>query len=111
MARFTRFSLIGFLLALLPASVLAQGRTLSLGMGTSRNVSQVLVAIINYMAGAIVFLATAMFIVGAFFITFSRGEADAVTKGKNFMINGIIGMAVVLGSYAILRTVFYFIYV
>jgi hypothetical protein len=109
MARFIPSRTLVTLLALL-APVSAHARTLGVNLGTSLSVEAILTNIINYMAGAIVFLASALFTVGAFYITFSRGEADAVTKGKNYMISAVIGMAVVLGSFAILRTVFYFIY-
>ena len=67
-------------------------------------------AIINYMAGALIFVISAMVIVGALFIVLSRGESEMVTKGKNLIIGSLIGAAVVLGAYSILRTVFYFVY-
>ena len=110
MTRFLRSRLPALLAGiLLPLS--AHARQLSVNLGSNLSVEAILTNIINYMAGAIIFLASVMFVIGAFFITFSRGEADSVTKGKNFMIGSVIGMTIVLGSYAILRTVFYFIYV
>jgi hypothetical protein len=86
-------------------------RTLGVNIGTALNVEQILTNIINYMAGAIIFVAAVAFAVGAFYITFSRGEPDLVKRGKDMIIGSVIGMAVVLGSFAILRTVFFFIYV
>ena len=93
----------------LPLPALAQ-RTLQVGVGTSLNVNQIFNNVISYLAAGISFLAITMFMVGAFFIVFSRGEADTVKRGKDLMIGAIVGSAVVLGSYAILRTVLYFVY-
>jgi hypothetical protein len=92
----------------LPQAALA--RTLHVGVGTQFSVEVVLTRIINYMAGAVVFAAAAMFAVGALYVTASRGDADTVKKGKNLIIGAIIGAAIVLGSFAILRTIFYYIY-
>lgn len=55
-------------------------------------------------------ICTGIFIVGAFFLTASRGKDDMVQKGKDLMTGALIGLAVVLGSYAILRTALYVIY-
>ena len=109
MGRFIRFHLLPTLLGVFTPS-LAHARTLAITLGTSLSVEAILTNIINYLAAAIVFVASAAFVVGAYFITFSRGEPDTVNRGKSLMIGSIIGMAVVLGAFAILRTVFYFIY-
>lgn len=99
---------IAALALFVPTSALA--RTLHVGVGTSYSVEVILTRIINYMAGAVVFCAAAMFAVGALYVTASRGDADTVKKGKGLIIGAIVGAAVVLGSFAILRTIFYYIY-
>jgi hypothetical protein len=99
----------GLIALLTPWAAHAQ-RQLGVGIGTALNVEQILTNIINYMAASIVFVASASFVVGAFFITFSRGDADQVNRGKSLLIGSLIGMAVVLGAFAILRTVMFFIY-
>ena len=109
MARLLYSRLLTFLCVLV-LPTLAHARTLGIPLGTSLDVEGILTHIINYLAAAIVFVASAMFAVGAFMIVISRGEPDAINKGKNLIIGAVIGMTVVLGSFGILRTVFYFIY-
>lgn len=74
------------------------------------SISAILTNVVNYLAASAVFVAAVMFTLGAFYVTFSRGEADTLNRGKGLIIGATVGMAVVLGSYAILRTVFYIIY-
>jgi hypothetical protein len=50
-----------------------------------------------------------MFTVGAFMIVLSGVKEDYKQKGKDLMVGAILSIAVVLGAYAILRTVDYFL--
>jgi hypothetical protein len=102
--------ILGLIALLTPLGAQAQ-RQLPVNIGTALSVEAILTNIINYMALAIIFVAAASFVVGAFFITFSRGDPDQVNRGKSLLIGSLIGMGVVLGSFAILRTVLFFIYV
>lgn len=99
---------LALFVAVLPELADAQ-RTLPVG-GTFSSVEAIITRVINYLAGVIIFVASMMFTVGAFFVTFSRGDGDQLKRGKDLIIGAIIGMAVVLGSFSILRTIFYIIY-
>jgi len=65
--------------------------------------------IIDYLAGAIGAVAITMFVVGAFLVTLSGIKEDWRQKGKDLMIGSAMSLAVVLGSYAILRMLEYFL--
>lgn len=88
-----------------PLAVSAQ---LAVG-GVRLSVGQIAGNIINFLAASIGFVAVASFIYGALLITGSGYHEDWRNKGKQIMIDSLIAMAVVLGAYAILRTVTFFL--
>jgi hypothetical protein len=110
MNRYIRFRLLPLLLSLIAPFQAHAQRTLGINLGSNLSVEAILTNIINYMGGAILFVASACFAMGAFYMTFSRGDPDLVNRGRGIIIGSVIGMAVVLGAFAILRTVFFFIY-
>jgi hypothetical protein len=65
--------------------------------------------IMEYLAGAIGAVAVTMFVVGALLVTLSGIKEDWRQKGKDLMIGSVMSLAVVLGSYALLRMVQYFL--
>ena len=79
-------------------------------IGTRFDFLTILYRIINFLAITIGSLSTALFILGALMLTASRGKDDMVQWGKDLMTGSLIGLVTVLGSYAMLRTVYYFIY-
>ncbi|HVW66958.1 MAG TPA: hypothetical protein VHA78_04500 [Candidatus Peribacteraceae bacterium] len=99
---------IPVLLAVCPVPVFAQ-RTLNVDIGTQLSIWQIITRIITFLAGSVVIIAGAMFLVGAFMIVLSGAKEDYKQKGKDLMIGSLIGMGVVLGAYAILRTVSFFL--
>jgi hypothetical protein len=103
-----RLASLAYLLWFAPVSTLA--RQLPLNIGPVNNVETILTRLINYMAYTVVFAASAMFAVGALYITFSRGESDLVKRGKGLIIGAVVGSAIVLGAFTILRTMMYVIY-
>lgn len=78
--------------------------------GIKATFAQIMAQIIGSLAQASVAVCTVLFVVGAFYWVFSRGEESHVKTGKDLMIGSLVGLAVILGSYAILRTVFYYLY-
>lgn len=97
------------LASVLPLSVAAQ-RTLTVDIGTRMDLATIMLRILNFLAATIGIFCTVMFVVGGLMLTASRGE-EWVQKAKELVVGSIFGLIVVLGSYAILRTVFYFLYV
>lgn len=65
--------------------------------------------IINFLAASIGFLAVAIFIYGALLLTASGAHEEWKNKGKDIMIGSLVAMVIVLGAYAILRTVAFFV--
>lgn len=77
-------------------------RWINVNFGIPITASQAFGNFTSFMAGSIVAVSTAAFIYGAFQMVVSRGEG--VDKAKTIMKNALIGLAVVLGSYGMLRT-------
>ena len=65
--------------------------------------------IIQYLTGAIGAVAVTMFVVGALLVTLSGVKEDLRQKGKDLMIGSVLSLAIVLGAYALLRMVEYFL--
>lgn len=98
------FAFLRILLA--PATASAQ---LVVDIGTRLNIGQLLSNIVNFLAASIGFVTVAIFIFGALKLTASGAHEDWRQQGKDLMIGSLIGMALVLGAYAILRTVMFFL--
>ena len=62
-------------------------------------------SILNMILGIIGFVAVVMVIVGGFQYATSSGDAAKVTKAKNTIMYGIIGMVIALLAYAIVNFV------
>lgn len=56
------------------------------------------------------FFAVSIFIVGAALWVFSAGNDTLVQKGKGMMQYSLIGLALVVSSYAIWRTIVFIVY-
>lgn len=78
-------------------------------IGRSFQFWTVIGSIMSYLTGAIGAVAITMFVVGALLVTLSGIKEDWRQKGKDFMIGSIISLAVVLGAYALLRMLEYFL--
>jgi hypothetical protein len=90
--------------------VSAQGNQLEVNtLGQTYNFWQIIGNIMEYLTGAIGAVAITMFVVGALFVTLSGIKEDWRQKGKDLMIGSAMSLAVVLGAYAILRMLEYFL--
>lgn len=69
------------------------------------NLMKTLNTIINVALGVIGFLAVVMIIVGGVMYTTSAGDAAKVTKAKNTIMYGIVGLVIALLAYAIVNFV------
>lgn len=74
--------------------------------GTNVTPAGIITSIVNFLWAAIVAFCTVIFALGALFMILGAGKEDMFQKGKTMMIGGIIGLAVVIGAPAILRTFF-----
>lgn len=98
-------------LALMPAKLHAQSagsytpQQLPVGVGTNLNFWQIIGNVSRFLAWAIIPIAIAMFVVGAVLIMLSGVKEDWRQRGKDFLIGSALGIIVVLGAYALFRTV------
>jgi hypothetical protein len=83
---------------------------LFVGLGAPISFSTVVQNAVGVLVMSIAFLCVVLFLLGAFLMVMSRGKEDQLQKGRELMIHSLIGLAIVLGSYAILRTFFALIY-
>ena len=64
----------------------------------------------NFLAVSASGVCTLLFLVGAAILTTSRGDQTKVDNGKKLMISSLIGLAIALSSYGIVRTILFFLY-
>ncbi len=81
---------------------LAQGRWLPVTTGINITFLEALQNLISFLAVSIGAVSVAAFTYGAFRLVLSRGQN--VDRAKTIMLNALLGLSVVLGSYGILRT-------
>lgn len=94
-----------------PGKALAlEERSVVLNTGIRIPITEVLSNITNFLAVSSIGVCTLLFVVGAAMITMSRGDQTKVDNGKKLMISSLVGLAIVMGSYGIVRTVLYFLY-
>jgi hypothetical protein len=72
--------------------------------------TQVLGNVTAFLAVSSVGVCTLIFLTGAGQLTLSRGDQTKVDNGKKMMIGSLIGLGLILGAFAIVRTVLYFLY-
>ncbi|MCD4760652.1 TrbC/VirB2 family protein, partial [bacterium] len=93
---------------LLPEALLAQTDVYGTGdlgdaginLGT-RPLRDIIGGIVNIVLGFLGVLATLIVLYGGFMWMTSRGNAEKVDQAKRVLINGVIGLVIVLSSYAI----------
>lgn len=74
--------------------------------GANVTPADIITRIVSFLWGVIVAFCTVIFALGALFIILGAGKEDMLQKGKTMMIGGIVGLAVVIGGPAMLRTFF-----
>jgi len=72
---------------------------------TTRNVRDIIAGVINIALGLLGIIATIIILYGGFIWMTSRGNADNIARAKKIIINGVIGLIIILSSYAIVRFV------
>ena len=106
--RFLR-SITALIFGLAPA--IAFARTLTVDLGATISFPELIGNAVEALALISILFTTVLFLIGAFMMVISRGKEDQVSKGKDLMIQSLIGMAVVGGAYGLIRTIFWLIYV
>lgn len=101
---------------LLPSSILAQTNDVlgsnalaNSGLGT-RDIKDIIVQIVNIFLGFLGILAVLIILYGGWIWMTSQGAADKIDKAKKIILNAVIGLIIILASYAIARFIIYQIY-
>ena len=81
------------------------GITNPLGGGPDQTITDVLTKIINWMLGLVGFLALIALIIGGARMIMDFGNEEQVKKAKSTILWAVIGLAVVILSYAIINIV------
>lgn len=98
-------------IASLPVSAFAlENRSIVMTTGIRISFANAAENVVSFAAYSIGGVVTVLFLVGATFLIASAGKPERVETGKKLMKGSLIGMAIVLSSYMILRTVLYFVY-
>ena len=84
-------------------------RQLDVDIGTDKSIVQAISDVLAFLAGAIGSIAVALFVAGAFMVMIGGAKEDQAQKGKDLIIGSLLSLAVVLGAYAMLRTVDWFL--
>src|SRR3989344_3308409 len=101
----THLLLLLMILALVPVVALAQQQGITNPLGNIGTVSDLLGKIINYMLGLVGFIALIALITGGARMIMDFGNEEQVKKGKMTIMWAVIGLLVVLLSYAIINIV------
>lgn len=87
------------------AGTYTDSQTTTKATGRNDDLMTVLTTIINVALGVIGFVAVVMIIMGGVQYTTSSGDAAKVTKAKNTILYGIVGLVVALLAFAIVNFV------
>ena len=77
------------------------------GYGEARDIRIIVALVIKSLLSLLGILFTVYVIYGGALIMMSAGEEEQITKGKNIIKNGVIGIALILGSYGIVWFVYF----
>ncbi len=75
------------------------------GDGTTSSLMKSVFGVINFALGAIGVLSVVMVIFGGFQYTISAGDSGKVTKAKNTILYGVIGLVIAMLAWAIVNFV------
>lgn len=84
-----------------PSCGTLQGVNCNIGSGPNN----LIVTVINIMLGIAFLVAVLFLIFGGFRYIFSAGNEEAAEKGRNTVVNALIGVAIIILSYVIVQIV------
>lgn len=96
-------------LGLLTVPALACAATVQINTGVSTTIPQIMQGLVDLFLRWSMFIATAIFLMGAILMVGSGGNDAFLSAGKKLMKASLIGLAIVLASWLILSTVVAFI--
>lgn len=75
------------------------------GIASQNDLLSILTIIINVIVGVIGFVAVVMIVIGGIGFATSQGDAAKVTKARNTILYGVVGLVVALLAFAIVNFV------
>ena len=103
---------VSLLVALVPTGAFAQTVTLditSLAFG-DRTFSEIMSNILTVAQGAVVLVATVVFVAGGVMFIISGGNEDKKSRGKDLMFGSLIGLGIIIGAKGIMNISYFFVY-
>jgi uncharacterized membrane protein YjgN (DUF898 family) len=76
------------------------------GQTTEQSLTQTIGGVIQFILGLLGIIALVIVIYAGFLWMFGGANSDNVSKAKSLMINGVIGLAIILAAYSITTFVF-----
>lgn len=108
---FSRTNIVAFLLLAImfvPAITMASGLDTNLGLNYAGNIGlgetdaiDVVTNIIQVILGFLGLVAVVIILIGGFTWMTAGGNEDKVKKGRTWIINGVIGLVIVLAAFSI----------
>ena len=96
-----------FMVGLVSPLLAAKTEELTPPLGSASTNPDILVTkIINIALGLLSVATLAIFIYGGFLIMFSGGAPELLKKGKNVLVWAVIGLAIIMSSYGLVKYVF-----
>jgi hypothetical protein len=92
------------------AALAADPRFVTMGTGVQIGWIQAMGNLTRFVVLTATGVCSLLFLAGAAQLTISRGDQTKVDNGKKMMVSALIGLAIVMGSYGIIRTVLFFLY-
>jgi len=74
--------------------------------GGDATLREIVLLAINFILGFVGLIAVIMMIYGGFVLLTSSGDEEATSKAKNIILFAIIGIIIILFSFAIINTIF-----
>ena len=106
---YIRLAVLTTVLIQAKAFAYSPGQQLTVNTGVTSSVEQVISGITDVLLSWSVVVATAIFLIGALIMTASGGQETAISNGRKYMRDALIGFAIILAAWIIISTVVTFI--
>jgi len=102
------FSLFLSLTAASPAFA-EEGRTLTVNLGSKIDFWGLVGNVLSFLAASALYIAPVVFLAGVLMYTIGGVDSGRADTGKKIMLSAVIGFAVIIGAYSMLRLLYYFL--
>lgn len=85
------------------------GRSLTVNLGSKIDFWGLIGNVLSFLAASALYIAPVVFLAGVLQYTMGGVDSGRADSGKKLMKAAVIGFAVIIGSYSILRVLYYFL--